>query len=221
MNRGEVRDFARFLLDDKPGTLISDGDLNVLIGIGIDKVAGEVRKLKEDYFVKSSTFSTANGTRIYDFSVIATDLDQVRFIEDESAPYARLRRLDWMKHKFEFSTDQKPRFFYVINRRLYLGPVPDGAYGFQVYYDQAISYPASDSDAIPLIPAKFHDMVGIWAALIAKQHLNHYEKQAAGLQIVAEMLNERKADMAFELTGNRTDEVEIMAGLLGKEASRR
>lgn len=209
------------MLDDKPGTLISDGDLNVLINVGIDKVAGEVRRLREDYFVQTATLSTTPGTRVYAFSTVAQDLDKVRLIESDSAPYNKLRRLDWMKHKFEFTANQAPRFFYIINQNLYLGPVPDAVYGYKLYYDQAVSYPASDATAVPLIPMKFHDMVGIWAALIAKQHLNHYEKQATGPQMIAEMLNERKSDMAFELSGNRTEEVEVMAGLLGKEAPAR
>ena len=52
MNRGECRDYTRFLLDDKSATLIADSDLNVLLNVGIDKVFGEIRKLKEDYFIK-------------------------------------------------------------------------------------------------------------------------------------------------------------------------
>ncbi len=221
MMRGEVRDFCRFLVDDKPGTLISDGDLNVLINMGIDKVAGEVRRLREDYFVQTATLSTTPGTRVYAFSSVAEALDKVRFIEIDGAPYNKLRRLDWMKHKFEFSANQEPRFFYIIQKNIYLGPVPDGVYAYKLYYDQAVSYPVTDATELPLIPEKFHDMVGIWAALIAKQHLNHYEKQATGMQIIAEMLKERKSDMAFELSGNRTEEVEIVAGTLGREARTR
>ena len=218
MNRGECRDYTRFLLDDKSATLIADSDLNVLLNVGIDKVFGEIRKLKEDYFIKVGSLSTANNTRDYAFSLVGADVDKVRMIEKNSSPsYSKLRRIDWMKHKFEFSTTAEPDNFYIINGKIYTLPVPNAVYAYNVYYEQTITYPTADATAIPLIPVRYHDMIGIYAALVAKQHIAHYQKQAANMEFVIAMLADRKADLKEDLQGNRSEDVEIMAGVLGEE----
>ena len=220
MNRGECRDYARFLIDDKGGNLIIDSDLNILLNVGIDKVCGEIRKLKEDYFIKVGSLSTANNTRDYIFSLVGADVDKVRMIEKNTSPlpsYPKLHRIDWMKHKFEFSATAEPDKFYIINSKIYVLPVPDAVYAYNVYYEQTITYPTADATAIPLIPVRYHDMIGIYAALIAKQHIAHYQKQAANMEFIIAMLADRKADLREDLQGNRSEDVEIMAGVLGEE----
>ena len=220
MNRGECRDYARFLIDDKGGNLIIDSDLNILLNVGIDKVCGEIRKLKEDYFIKVGSLSTANNTRDYAFSLVGTDVDKVRMIEKNTSPlpsYPKLHRIDWMKHKFEFSATAEPDKFYIINSKIYVLPVPDAVYAYNVYYEQTITYPTADATAIPLIPVRYHDMIGIYAALVAKQHIAHYQKQAANMEFIIAMLADRKADLREDLQGNRSEDVEIMAGVLGEE----
>ena len=218
MNRGEARDYTRFLLDDKSATLIADSDLNILINIGIDKVCGEIRKLKEDYFVKVGSLSTANNIRDYNFTSIGSDVDKVRMVEKNSSPtYPKLRRIDWLKHKFEYTATAEPENFYIINQKLYCLPVPNAVYTYNIYYEQAITYPVNDATAIPLIPTRYHDMVGLYAALVSKQHISHYQKQAANMEYIIAMLTDRRADLKADLEGNRSEDVEILAGVLGDE----
>ena len=218
MNRGEVRDYARFLIDDISGTIIPDSNLNILINTGIDKICGEIRKLKEDYFVKTGTLSTVNNTRDYAFTAIGTDVDKIRMIEKNTSPtYPKLRRIDWLKHKFEYAATAEPENFYIINQRVYCLPVPNAVYTYNIYYEQAITYPVNDATTIPLIPARYHDMVGLYAALVSKQHISHYEKQAANMEFIIAMIADRKADLKADLEGKRIEDVEILAGALGDE----
>lgn len=218
MNRGEVRDYVQFLIDDKDGAIISSSDINTLINISIDKVAGHIRKLKSDYFVKTGVLPTVSNTRSYLFTAITTDVDKVRMIEKNTSPaYMKLHRLDWLKHKLESSATGEPEHYYIINNTIYFLPVPNAVYSYTVYYEQAVTYPTGDTTTIPLIPVKYHDVVGINAALLAKQHVSHYQKQAANMDYIMALMADRIKDMTEDMAGNRNEDVELATGVLGDE----
>lgn len=220
MNRGEARQFARFLLDDKAASLIGDPDLNIMLDQAVYKTVGQIRRVKDEYFVKSAPLTTVANTRGYAFTAVAADVHRVRFIEKNSAPkYARLERVDWLTHKLEFDATGEPGYYAELNKTIYLLKVPDAIYPYTVFYDQTITLPTSEATEIPVIPVEYHDLVAIWAALLAAQSLAQYGKAGAGvIGIIGDLVSARQNDLSLELTGKRWDDVEVSAGTVGSDA---
>jgi hypothetical protein len=220
MNRGEARQFARFLLDDKTANLIGDPDLNVMLDMAVYKTVGLIRRLKDEYFAKSAMLATVSGTRAYAFTAVASDVHRIRFIEKNSSPkYARLERVDWLTHKLEFDATGEPGYYAELNKTIYLLAVPNAVLNYTVFYDQTITLPTSDANEIPVIPVEYHDLVAIWAAMLAAQGLAQYLKVGAGvIGIIGDLLSARQNDLSLELTGKRWDDVEVSAGTVGSDA---
>lgn len=219
MNRGEVRALARFFINDQAGTIVSDPDFNALLAVAVEKVVTEIRTLDEDYLLKTAPLNTTSNTRDYPFSTIASDVDRIRMIEKVQSPsYPKLTKMDWLKHKHEFTATGEPKYWTVINGKVVLLKVPNNVYNYTAYYDPIVIQPAKDTDPIPLIPAKFHDLVAIWAAVMARGALSGYSKRLEETSHVVDLLGERKRDLAMDLSGARSEEVEVRPGVLGKEA---
>lgn len=221
MDKGQARDYCRFLLDDTIGTIILNKDIDFLLNMGIDNVISEIRGLQEDYFVKEGLITTEDDVRKYPYSEIDDDVFKIRKIERNISPeFAHVQRIDWIKHKAEFASRGIPTFFYEINQNVYFVKVPDGAYEYVVFYEQLVTYPIDDKDPIPLIPETYHPMVALEAAIMAKQHLNDYKKEVDDSSLILTMLQRQQARLHFELTGKRIDDKEESQGALGSEVKK-
>jgi hypothetical protein len=222
MNRTETRDLARFLISDQAGTIIEDPSFNRLIDIAIQKVVGEIRQLDQDALLKTAPLNTSSSVREYPFTNLASDIDRVRMIEKVQSPkYPKLHRLDWLKHKLAFETTGEPSHYTTINSKILLLKVPNAIFVYTVYYDPMVVPITKDTDPIPLIPAKFHDLVSIWSAVMARGAIASYSKLMENTAYLTEMLAERQHDLVVDMAGTRSEEVEVTPGVLGGEASAR
>lgn len=220
MNRGDVRLLTRLLLDDLNSSIVSDPALNMMIECGIYKVAGMIRRLRDDYFVSAHDFTCSGGLGRYSLATIAPAAagERVRMIEENLTPtYPRLIRVDWLTHKLQHQERRRPKHYAELNGRISLIPVPDTAYPYTVYCEQAIVLPANDSAPIPLIPAPYHDLVSIWAGIMATRSLAHYQSLSAVSDLLASMWKERANDVSMELAGKRWDDVEVAPGAVGAD----
>lgn len=173
MNRGEIRTLVREHINETGAAgFWSDATLNTHINTANKKLNATIAALDEDFFTVSATFSTAAATKSYflpsDFRFMrrlerynASDpndivkLDEIRFPRTE------------MGGEWPFGANGEPRRYVLRGNQVDLYPIPDAVYTLRIYYDQRQEVFSSDSDT-PTSPADFHEMIAMYAAILAK-----------------------------------------------------
>ena len=212
MNRSEIRDNMRLLLNEREPGFWSDDDLNKCIVLACNNIYSIISNVKADYFTQSATFQTISGTKSYSFP---TDCRFIRRMEiiDLSDPN-RIYKVDEMKFPrteasgpWPFVYSGRPSGYIVRGTQFDLYPIPDGNYDMRIYYDVRNADMASDSDQ-PSVPLDFQDMIVFWGCVLAE--MINSENPAE----FASMFNVRKEELISTLLRRGSDDPKPVEGYL-------
>lgn len=170
MNLGEIRGLVRFYLNETSGEgFYKNVDLDRLINQAIRKVNAELARHAPDLFTIAQTFPTQAGVKSY---ALPEDFRRLRRLEHapseeeitklEGLPFPDTER----GHEWPFDGRGKPRRFVLRAKQYDLLPIPDGVYTLRLYYDQ-LQPDLSEDDEVPTTPEEWHDMIALWAAILA------------------------------------------------------
>src|SRR3989304_6359844 len=171
MNRSAIRSFIRTFLNEATEGFWLDTELNTFINLANQKVNILIDNIDEDFFTTSKTFQTTANSKTYAWP---SDCKRIRRIEHYNASDASdITRLDEitfprteMQGDWPFSASGKPRRYQVRGANFDLLPIPDAVYTMKIYYDQRQTDLLQETDS-PISPIDFHDMVAIWATILA------------------------------------------------------
>ena len=115
----------------------------------------------------SQSITTVDGTETYDLSSDAGMVEQVELVDaSDSTEFTVLRPLSIEER--DASGKAEPHGYYVQNTKLVLVPIPDAVYTLRVWYTRAGVTLSLDAD-VPIIPARFHDLLTLFAVSQAKR----------------------------------------------------
>lgn len=140
----------------------------------------------------SQSVTTAAGTENYALTSDAGLVEQVELI-DQSDPDAFTILRPLALEERDTDGRGRPQGYYVNGSNLVLVPMPDAVYTGRVWYTRAGITLSADGDT-PIIPARFHDLLTLFAVSQAKRkgddpaYLTYLEDYVAGRQgMVAEL----------------------------------
>lgn len=169
MNRSQLRGMVRLWLNEAAEGFWLNPELNNCLDIANQVVNTLIRSVKEDYFVVPKTFATTANTKSYTWP---TDFAGIRRMEHYStsnptADIAEIRQLE-LSADTEWAHDvtDKPESYNPFGDHFDLWPIPDAVYPIRIFYDQ-IKANFIDDSSVPSSPAEYHDMVAIWATILA------------------------------------------------------
>lgn len=114
----------------------------------------------------SQTITTANGTESYSLNSDFGLVERVELVDQtDSTRYYALEPIDLAER---IDSKGTPRSYYVLAGLLYLNPMPDGVYTVRVWYYKVGATLTANTD-VPIIPARFHDLLTLFAVSQAKR----------------------------------------------------
>lgn len=171
MTRGEIKQLARFWLDDENGGYFTDAFMDRVINQAQRELQKELLQAGESYYTICAEFSTVVNQRDYALPSDFFQLDKLELITSGSGDTASTRRLepiqrteiDTLNYNLANTSSGEP-FNYVLNKNTYsLYPVPDVSKVMRLWYSPRVSDMSSDSD-VPDAPADYHEYIAIMAA---------------------------------------------------------
>lgn len=115
----------------------------------------------------AQTITTIDGTESYSLASDAGLVEQVELVDKtDSTEFTILRPLSLEQRDTDGKSE--PVGYYVNGTKLFVVPVPDGVYTLRVWYTRAGVTLSADSDT-PIIPARFHDLLTLFAVSQAKR----------------------------------------------------
>ena len=212
MTRAEIRAYVRTLINEASPGFWSDAELNTALDRANDRVNALIQSLDEDYFTKSSTFSTVANAKSYG---LPSDFVTFRRLEHYSTTDASdIEKIDVIvfprteaQGYWPTTTTQRPARAILRGSQLDLMPIPDAVYTLRLYYEYAP--PALTSDGIsPASPADYHDMLGLWAAILARQ------KSEDDVSTLGQLYKAREADLIAVMERRRAADPVYAEGFL-------
>lgn len=212
MNLGEIRGQVREFLNEPTEGFWTDAQLNTLINIAHRKLNATISATKEDFFVVSATFQTVAAQKSY---ALPSDFRQMLRLEifDPNDPHAivKLDEMDFPRIEDEgdwpFSENGRPVRYVIRGSQMDLYPIPDQVYNLRIYYDQRQTDLNLDTD-VPASPVEFHDMLAIWAAILA------FQKQQESTLELAALYKTREDDLIKTLVKRKAPEAYTVEGYL-------
>lgn len=114
----------------------------------------------------SQSISTVNGTESYALAADVGLVEQVELVDaTDTTTFTILTPLS-LEQRVEGKGS--PLGWYVIGTSLFVAPLPDGVYTLRVWYTRSGVTLTADGD-IPIIPAKYHDLLSLFAIGEAKR----------------------------------------------------
>lgn len=167
MQRSELRDLARYWLDDLAGGYFTDAQMNVFLNNAqreaqkklIQSFQGRYLKqvqtttvLNQAYYVLPSDFMMVN--RIL-FVQDGTDETNENYISLEDVTVNQLNQ-NWTK-----SGD--PYYYAIVNNKFRLSPIPDSGKPLRMTYTYEVTDMSNDTD-VPDVPTSYQELVALFAA---------------------------------------------------------
>jgi hypothetical protein len=208
----DLRTIVRDFVDESTANFWSNVQLNRFIAQAQQRVWAEVRRLKDDFFLRTltstdgtvtcqgesytaSSFAIVAGTRDYtlphDFAtmklieVVTSSYESVRFV------YRDLAHPD-MRQALEMTTNQSPALFYydiIGERTLRIAPKSSTALDLRITYEQTFADLSADADELtmphPLYLAVVHYATA--SALTMDRDPNAAAHEARAKQIIADV----------------------------------
>ena len=171
MNRSEIRDAMRMLLNEDAPGFWSNADLDKCINMACQKVNTIASSVKEDYFTQSAIFSSIASQKSYSLPFDCRSIRRMEIYDlgDPSKVYkideTRFPRTEAMG-AWPYPITGRPSAYYVIGTHFDLMPIPDDVYPMRIYYDVRKNDMALDSES-PSIPTDFHDAIVFWGCVLA------------------------------------------------------
>ena len=212
MNRGEIRTLVREHVNEATAGFWSDATLNTHINTANKKLNATIAALDEDFFTVSATFSTAATTKSYslpsDFRFMrrlerynASDPNDIVKIDEIRFPRTE------MGNEWPFGANGEPRRYVLRGNQIDLYPIPDAVYTLRIYYDQRQETFSDDSDT-PTSPADFHEMIAIYAAILAKQKNNE------DASVLATLYSDQEDLLISAIVGRKSADGQTVEGYL-------
>lgn len=179
MNRAAIRTLVRAWINEPTPGFFLDSSLDLFIGLASDKLNSLVSQLNEDFFTRSATFSVVSGTSRYDVPGDFVALRRLEKITDDPLQPDRIRSFHFPDTERDAGTLMR---YHVRNGQIEFNPIPDGntAGIYNLFYVYTPAQIAIDTHS-PAIPAQFHDLVALWAVILALPANN--ESSAEFIQI--------------------------------------
>lgn len=115
----------------------------------------------------SQSITTVDGTEQYALESEAGLVEQVELVDASvSTEFTILRPLSLEERDTDGTGE--PRGYYVVENKLVIVPVPDSTYTLRVWYTRSGVTLSADAD-VPIIPARFHDLLTLFAVSQAKR----------------------------------------------------
>lgn len=199
MNLGEIRSMARTWLNEPTASFWTDAELNRFIDYGSKKLDRTIITLDRNMMLPSVTFTTTANTKAYglptDFQsmvrlehYVASDVSDIDKIDE-----IRFPRVEG-QGEWPVSSTGKPSRYFIRDKQIEFLPCPDDAYTIRLYYNKLQTAMTVDTD-IPPSPSDFHDMIALWAVILALPKNGDSPDHFVGLY------KEREKDLSEALVG--------------------
>ena len=149
----------------------------------------------------SSTITTADGTESYSTPTGFGLIEQVEFVDtDDSTNFFVMSPIS-IEDKIDGHA--QPETYYLLGDKIFVSPVPDGVYTLRLWYYKAGVTLSADGDT-PIIPAKYHDLLTLFAVSQAKRKaddpawLTYLEDYVAGRNGMVEYLRNKGQGNRFQ-----------------------
>jgi hypothetical protein len=173
-----IRDYVRGHMDldieDLPDVV-----LDVFIREGSKRI--ERAEARWPFYEETFTLTTTVGTSDYDFSTIASNVDEIASIVGPRWTLRQLGRDEGdSDYPLNITSSGEPAYFSVWGSTLRLYPVPDTSYNLVIRgYRTANDWVADGSGAEPDLPSDLHNTVAQWA--LARAYAQQDDPEMAAL----------------------------------------
>ena len=212
MNRQQIRNQVRTMLNEETPGFWTDTALNGYINLSLQHLSSIISAMKEDFFTVSSTFQCIQGVKSY---LQPADCRFIRRMEiyRPSDP-GFIQKLDQVhfprteaRGQWPYYASSQPSGYTVTGNQFNLLPIPDQVYDMRIYYDQRQSSLATDSE-VALIPPDFNDMLVYWTIVLALLQNGDDPK------VFIDLFNSRKSDLLETMISHGGDDPNAVEGYL-------
>jgi len=188
MNRSQIRE----LVVQATGRTDKTSLINSAIDLAVQEISAQ--RLWSDLLVEASVSTSAN-TSYVTLASAADRITEVRVFDGSTDPAwpLKVRDKSWLVGKipnFAALSTGEPTYGYLEGRKLYLVPIPDGAY--TIYYSYYRQHPSLTSDSSSVLIRGTDRAVAAYASFWVWQSLENHEQADKWLLTYFALLNSAK-----------------------------
>ena len=168
MNRGEVRDLVRTIIDEPHSTgTWSDEMLNVHLNLAYRQMANKVRKHNYKYYYNTSTITVFSGLRAFDLpdDCVASNVLNIRNEDGNSLIPSDIIEMS------STDTDADAKYYDILDNKIFLDPMPTVQKTYTLEYFRVPEALLTDNSVLDF-PVGQEDVIAYKTAVLAKKSLD-------------------------------------------------